>query len=116
MNPVRVSPERRAFPRHRIRVAVLWSKRPREVMAGEICDVSKQGVFLISRTALPDDVGIGVRTRITLRTDDGEESLVGMVRWRGYHPMHEAIGCGIQLDEESRAVVLRLFPQLLEDK
>jgi len=85
-------------------------------MAGEICDVSEQGVFLISRTSLPDDVGIGVRTRITVRTDDGERDLAGMVRWRGYHPEYEAIGCGIQLDEDSRAALARLFPELLANK
>jgi len=91
---------------------VLWCKRPDEVMAGEICDVSARGVFLVSSTALPDDVGGGDNTRITIRTTHGEETLVGMVRWRGYHPLYETIGCGIQLDEASRAVIGRLFPVL----
>jgi hypothetical protein len=85
-------------------------------MLGEICDVSARGLFLVSRTALPDDVGVGDYTRITVRTNYGEADLVGMVRWRGYHPAHEAIGCGIQLDEPSRAEILRLFPELGEQK
>ncbi len=114
MNPVRVSSERRAFPRHRVRVLVQWSKRSPEVMAGEICDVSVQGVFLVSRTAVPDDVGVGDRTRINVRTEYGEEDLLGTVKWRGYHPMYEAIGCGILIDEESRTALLKLFPVLRE--
>ncbi len=81
-------------------------------MPGEICDVSAQGVFVVATSALPDDVGAGDRMRITLRTPSGEESLTGTVRWRGFHPAHEAIGCGIQLDEASMAVVARLFPVL----
>jgi hypothetical protein len=110
---VRIEGERRVFPRHRVRVVVSWCKRVHEVMVGEICDVSAEGVFLVSRTALPDDVGVGDSTRITVRTDYGEEDLVGMVRWRGFHPLYEAIGCGIRLDEPSRAAIARLFPQLL---
>lgn len=84
-------------------------------MAGEICDVSARGLFLVSRTALPDDVGIADRASVTVRTTYGEETLVGVVRWRGYHPSHEAIGCGIELDKPSQAVLLRLFPVLGRD-
>ena len=106
--------ERRRFPRQRVRVAVSWYKRSDQVMAGEICDVSACGVFLVSLSALPDDVGAGDTARLTLRTPRGEGTLAGTVRWRGYHPAYEAIGCGILLDEASRAVVCRLFPVLRE--
>jgi hypothetical protein len=85
-------------------------------MVGELCDVSATGVFLVSRTALPDEVGVGDYTRITVRTEHGEADLVGMVRWRGYHPAHEAIGCGIHLDEDSQKAICRLFPELAADQ
>lgn len=81
-------------------------------MTGELCDVSLHGVFLVSTQALPDDVGIGDITQISLRARGKEEILSGMVRWRGYHPLHEAIGCGIQLDDASVDVIVRLFPAL----
>jgi hypothetical protein len=81
-------------------------------MPGEICDVSAQGIFVVATTALPDDIGIGDLVQTTLQTKAGEETLAGVVRWRGYHPLHEAIGCGIQLDEASMATVARLFPTL----
>jgi hypothetical protein len=110
MIPKRPGPERRRFPRQRVRVAVFWYKCPDQVMAGELCDVSACGVFLVSLSALPEDVGVGDTARITLRTSQGEETLIGTVRWRGYHPAYEAIGCGILLDEASRAVICRLFP------
>ncbi len=112
MSPQRAQSERRIYPRHRVRVAVLWRNRQQELMPGEICDVSAQGIFVVSTTALPDDVGTGDLTQITLRTQAGEETLTGIVRWRGYHPLHQAIGCGIRLDEASMAVVARLFPAL----
>ncbi len=83
-------------------------------MAGEICDVSARGVFVVSTTALPDDVGAGDYAQVTVRTTYGQETLSGMVRWRGFHPAHEAIGCGIQLDEPSRAILQKLFPSLRE--
>jgi hypothetical protein len=114
MEPVRGKPERRLFPRYRVRVAVSWSNHAHGSMAGEICDVSACGLFLVSTTALPDEVGVGDYAKVTVRTAHGEETLVGMVRWRGYHPAHEAIGCGIQLDEPSRAVLGKLFPRLRE--
>jgi hypothetical protein len=106
--------ERRRFPRQRVRVAVSWCKRPDQIMGGEICDVSACGVFLVSLSALPDDVGVGDTARITLRTPEREEALAGTVRWRGFHSAYEAIGCGILLDEASRTVVCRLFPVLRE--
>jgi hypothetical protein len=104
--------ERRIYPRHRVRVAVLWRNRQNDPMPGEICDVSAQGVFVVATSALPDDVGVGDLTQITMQTKLGEETLAGIVRWRGYHPLHQAIGCGIRLDEASVAAVARLFPAL----
>jgi PilZ domain len=112
MSSIRPTAERRFYPRHRVRVAVLWSDRDREAMRGEICDVSTQGLFLVASSALPDDVGVGDNTRITVRTLTGDEVMTGIVRWRGYHPVHDAIGCGVQLDEPSMAVIARLFPVL----
>lgn len=82
-------------------------------MRGEICDVSAQGVFIVSTSALPDDVGVGDATQITVSTKSGKEVLSGIVRWRGYHPAHQAIGCGIKLDQPSTEVIARLFPVLL---
>jgi hypothetical protein len=112
MLPLSAKAERRLYPRQRVRVAVAWCNRTNAIMAGEICDVSVRGVFLVSTTALPDDVGVGDHAKVTVRTTYGQETLVGMVRWRGYHPAHEAIGCGIQLDEPSRATLQKLFPAL----
>jgi hypothetical protein len=97
-----------------VRVAVLWWNRQQDLMPGEICDVSAQGVFVVATRALPDDIGVGAPTQITLKTQLGEETLSGIVRWRGFHPVHQAIGCGIQLDPASQAVLLRLFPALRE--
>ena len=114
MMPLRAQSERRIYPRHRVRVAVVWRNRQQEAMPGEICDLSAQGVFVVATSALPDDVGAGDRTQMTLHTQLGEEILAGIVRWRGFHPVHQAIGCGIQLDEASMAIVARLFPALRE--
>ncbi len=83
-------------------------------MRGEICDVSAQGVFVVSTSALPDDIGVGDATQISVSTKSGTEVISGIVRWRGYHPAHQAIGCGIQLDEPSTEVIARLFPVLLD--
>ena len=112
MIPQRAESERRIYPRHRVRVAVLWRNRQEDLMPGEICDVSAQGVFVVATSALPDGVGVGDPTRITIKTRLGDETLAGIVRWRGFHPLHQAIGCGIRLDEASVATVARLFPAL----
>ena len=114
--PARATAERRIYPRHRVRVAVLWCNRRLEPMPGEICDVSAQGFFIVSTSALPDAVGVGDTTQITLSTETGQEVLAGIVRWRGFHPMHQAIGCGIQLDEAGAQAVVRLFPQVAAGK
>jgi hypothetical protein len=105
-------PERRIHPRHRVRVAVVWNNRNNQLMPGEICDVSSEGLFLVGTTALPDEVGIGDTMQITVHTETGNEVLVGIVRWRGYHPVHEAIGCGIRLDPSSIITANRIFPVL----
>jgi hypothetical protein len=97
-----------------VRVAVLWRNRHQDPIQGELCDVSAQGIFVVATSALPDDVGVGDFTQITMQTPAGEESLAGVVRWRGFHPLHQAIGCGIRLDEASMAAVARLFPALRE--
>lgn len=111
--PGRATAERRIYPRHRVRVAVQWCNRRNKLMSGEICDLSAQGLFIVSTSALPDDVGVGDTTRITLTTDAGPEVLSGIVRWRGFHPAHQAIGCGIQVDEAGAHTLARLFPALL---
>jgi len=112
--PARATAERRIYPRHRVHVAVVWNNCRATPMRGEICDVSAQGVFIVSSTALPDDVGIGDATRITVTTKSGPQEISGIVRWRGFHPAHQAIGCGIQLDEPSIEIVARMFPVLLD--
>lgn len=110
--PGRATAERRIYPRHRVHVAVMWNNRDAKPMRGEICDVSAQGVFIVSATALPDDIGVGDASQITIATKSGDEVISGIVRWRGYHPAHQAIGCGIKLDEPSMEVIVRLFPVL----
>jgi hypothetical protein len=40
MSQQRAQSERRIYPRHRVRVAVIWRNRQQEPMPGEICDVS----------------------------------------------------------------------------
>lgn len=112
--PGRATSERRIYPRHRVHVAVVWNNCRTQPMRGEICDVSAQGVFIVSTTALPDEVGVGDSTHITISTKTQKEEIAGIVRWRGYHPAHQAIGCGIQLDEPSAKVIARLFPVLLD--
>jgi len=114
MSNQRADSERRIYPRHRVRIAVLWHNRQQDLMPGEICDVSAQGIFVVATSALPDDVGVGDYTQITMQTAQGQEALAGVVRWRGFHPLHQAIGCGIQLDKASMATVARLFPALRE--
>jgi hypothetical protein len=115
MNDRRSSPERRIYPRYRVRVAVHWQDRRLEDMQGEICDVSARGLFVVAATALPDVVGVGDTTKITVTTSAGEGTLEGMVRWRGFHPVHQSIGCGIQLDDKSAAEMIRLFPVLKQE-
>ncbi len=95
-----------------MRAAVLWQNRRPEPMPGEICDVSAQGLFIVSTSAIPDDVGVGDAVKITLRMQNQDYVLSGVVRWRGFHPTHQAIGCGIQLDEAGAEAVVRLFPVL----
>jgi hypothetical protein len=112
MKPVRAIYERRMHPRHRVRVAVLWSGRRSQPEPGEICDISARGLFLVATGALPDVVGVGDSVRVSVRTDRGEGTLAGMVCWRGYHSQYETIGCGIRFDEESIATADRLFPIL----
>jgi hypothetical protein len=109
---LRAQSERRIFPRHRVRVAVVWRMRADSPVAAEICDLSSQGMFVVATSALPDDVGTGDPTQIALTTAAGSATLTGIVRWRGFHPLHQAIGCGILLDEASAATLKRLFPHL----
>jgi PilZ domain len=108
----RAQSERRIYPRHRVRVAVVWRTRGEEPIAAEICDLSAQGMFIVATSALPDDVGTGDATEISIATSSGRTTLTGIVRWRGYHPLHQAIGCGVLLDEPSAHELKRLFPGL----
>lgn len=105
--------ERRIYPRHRVRVAVIWRNRDNVPMPGEICDVSAHGLFLVSTSALPDDVGVGDATEISIVCEGQPRLLTGIVRWRGFHPSHQAIGCGIQLDDESAELMATVFPAVL---
>ena len=81
-------------------------------VSAEICDLSSQGMFVVATSALPDDVGTGDATQMVLTTAAGSATLTGIVRWRGFHPLHQSIGCGILLDEASAATLKRLFPHL----
>ena len=85
-------------------------------MPGEICDISARGLFLVSTSAIPDDVGVGDHATIAMATSKGREVLTGVVRWHGFHPAHEAIGCGILLDEPSVQILVRLYPILRADR
>ncbi|MGD0838223.1 MAG: PilZ domain-containing protein [Polyangia bacterium] len=104
--------ERRVYPRYRLRAAVLWRNRHHETMPAEICDISAQGLFIVSTSALPDEVGVGDNTEISLLLQGRAQILTGMVRWRGFHPVHQAIGCGVMLDQASAAVMTKLIADL----
>ena len=101
---------KRNHPRSRVLVLVRWHNRREEGVAAELCDVSAEGVFLVPTGALPDQVDVGDPVWVVVPAADGEKTLTGIVRWRGFHPSHELIGCGIKLDPSSHDVVRSLFP------
>ena len=101
---------KRSHPRSRVLVLVRWHNRREEGVSAELCDVSAEGVFLVPTGALPDQVDVGDPVWIVVPAADGEKTLTGIVRWRGFHPSHELIGCGIKLDPSSHEIVRGLFP------
>jgi len=106
------SPPKRQHPRSRVLVVVRWHNRQEESVPAELCDVSAEGVFLVPTGPLPDNVSSGDPVWISVHTTAGDEVLSGTIRWRGFHPSHEATGCGIQLDPRSLGIVERIFPIL----
>jgi hypothetical protein len=101
---------RRSHPRSRVLVLVRWHNRREEGVSAELCDVSAEGVFLVPTGALPDEVDVGDPIWIVVPAAAGEKTLTGTVRWRGFHPLHELIGCGIKLDPSSHEIIRGLFP------
>jgi hypothetical protein len=101
---------KRSYPRSRVLVFVRWHNRREEGVSAELCDVSAEGVFLVPAGALPDQVDVGDPVWIIVPVAEGEKTLTGVVRWRGFHPSHELIGCGIKLDPGSYEIVRGLFP------
>ena len=105
----------RIHRRSRVLVLVRWHNRREERAAAEICDVSAQGLFLVPEGPLPDEVKAGDLVWVVVPVaDGGEETLTGTVRWRGFHPSHKNLGCGIQLDPASIEIIQRLFPIVQE--
>lgn len=87
-----------------------WHNRREERVSAHIHDISAEGLFLVPEHTLPDSVRAGDAVWVVITADGKEETLTGTIRWRGFHPSHQLVGCGIQLDSQSVQIVERLFP------
>jgi PilZ domain len=108
-------PAQRRHPRTNVHVTVRWFNRAEEAVEAEILDVSAEGVFVVSADPLPDAVGPGDTVWVCVPSAAGSVTLTGTVRWRGYHPGHQLLGCGIQLEGRSLELIRKLVPSLHED-
>jgi hypothetical protein len=108
------SPSRRAHRRNAVQVRVRWHNRREESVSARIHDISAEGLFLVPEHALPDSVRAGDPVWVVVTSEGKDETLAGTIRWRGFHPAHHVIGCGIQLDGNSPEIVERLFPIVRE--
>ena len=88
-------PAQRRHPRTRVHVSVRWFNRAEEEVEAEILDMSEEGVFVVSADPLPDAVGAGDTVWISVPSSGGSVTLTGSVRWRGFHPGHQVLGCGV---------------------
>ena len=108
-------PAQRRHPRTNVHVTVRWFNRAEEAVEAEILDASAEGVFVVSADPLPDAVGPGDTVWVSVPSAGGSVTLTGTVRWRGYHPGHQLLGCGVQLEGQSVDMVRKLFPVLQQD-
>lgn len=107
-------PYERRPPRSRVEVVVRWYSRQSDAVPAELCDVSADGAFLVPTGPFPERVSAGDPVWISITTSSSVETLSGTVRWRGFHPGHDAVGMGIKLDPASSAAIVKIFPVLRE--
>ena len=105
-------PTQRRHPRTNVHVTVRWFNRAEEAAEAEILDVSAEGLFIVSVEPLPDAVGPDDVVWISVPSAGGGVTLTGTVRWRGFHPGHHVLGCGIHLEAPSLEILRRLLPSL----
>lgn len=91
-----------------------WHNRREESVGAKIHDISAEGLFLVPEHDLPDSVRAGDAVWVVVSSEGKDETLAGTIRWRGFHPSHHVIGCGIQLDGNSLQLVEKLFPVVRE--
>jgi hypothetical protein len=103
------SGQRRCDPRSPRLVCVRWVNRENEGQAAEIFDVSASGFFMVPTGAFPESVGVGDSVWVVVQQPDGDKTLTGTVRWRGYSQIHDAIGCGVLLDPGCLALAATIF-------
>lgn len=90
-------------------VHVHWLNRESEGGQAELYDVSSAGMFLVPTGDLPDSVGKNDNVWIVVQQPEGERTLTGKVRWRGYSQEHDAIGFGVLLDRDSQGAAIAIF-------
>lgn len=113
--PSSPGPYDRRPPRSRVEVVVRWYSRQSEPVPAELCDVSADGAFLVPTGPFPERVSPGDPVWISITTSSSDvETLSGTIRWRGFHPGHDALGMGIKLDRTSSAAIVKIFPVLRE--
>jgi hypothetical protein len=103
-------PAQRRHPRTKVHVTVRWFNRAEEAVEAEILDMSAEGVFVVSADPLPDAVGPGDTIWISVPSAGDDVTLTGTVRWRGFHPGHQVLGCGIHLEGQSLEIIRKLLP------
>jgi hypothetical protein len=101
--------QRRRDPRTQRLVRVRWVNRESERQSAEVCDVSASGFFIVPSGAFPESVGAGDPVWVIVEDADGEKTLTGTVRWRGYSEEHNGIGCGVLLDPSCVALAATIF-------
>jgi hypothetical protein len=93
---------------------VRWFNRAEEAAEAEILDVSSEGLFVVSVETLPDAVSPDDIVWISVPSAGGSVTLTGTVRWRGFHPGHHVLGCGIHLEPSSLETLHKLLPALAQ--
>ena len=101
--------QRRRDPRSPRLVRVRWVNRESEGQPAELCDVSSSGFFVVPSGTFPESVSPGDAIWAIVQSPDGDKTLTGTVRWRGYSQFHNAIGCGVLLDPSSIAIAAAIF-------
>jgi hypothetical protein len=88
---------------------VRWVNRESEGQPAELCDVSASGFFVVPSGAFPESVRVGDAVWVVVEDPNGDRTLTGTVRWRGYSQEHNAIGCGVLLDPSCLALAAAIF-------